>query len=153
MAKARGVTFVDLFTPSTQLYASVAAPLTIQGIHLNSEGNRRISQVIDRALFGAPPAYQPALLERLRQAVVDKDFHWFNRYRTTDGFATYGDRAFLTFLRGNPRNVNAAAGGEGGQGRRPADQLRGAAARDLDAGRDDRQPRSADLGRRRAGRM
>src|SRR6185436_2147739 len=87
--------------------ASVAPPLTIQGIHLNSEGNRRISQVIDQALFGKAPAYEPAFLERVRQAVMDKDFHWFNRYRTTDGFATFGDRAFLTFLRGNPRNVNA----------------------------------------------
>jgi glucose/arabinose dehydrogenase len=38
---------------------------------------------------------------------VDKSFHWFNRYRATDGFATYGDRAFLTFIRGNPRNVDA----------------------------------------------
>src|SRR5688500_10433862 len=107
VAKARGVTFVDLFTPSARLYAAVAAPLTIQGIHLNSEGNRRIAEVIDRALFGAGPAHDPAYLERLRQAVVDKDFYWFNRYRTTDGFATYGDRAFLTFIRGNPRNVDA----------------------------------------------
>ena len=106
VAKARGVTFVDLFAPSTQLYASTKAPLTTQGIHLNAEGNRLISQVIDRALFGDPPASQPAQLERLRQAVVDKDFYWYNRYRTTDGFATYGDRAFLTFIRGNPRNVN-----------------------------------------------
>jgi glucose/arabinose dehydrogenase len=108
------VTFVDLFTPSAQLYASASTPLTIQGIHLNSEGNRQISQIIDRALFGEPPAYEPSYLERLRQAVKDKDFYWFNRYRTTDGFATYGDRAFLTFLRGNPRNVNpeqAAAAG------------------------------------------
>ena len=43
----------------------------------------------------------------MRQAVKDKDFYWFNRYRTTDGFATFGDRAFLTFLKGNPRNANA----------------------------------------------
>ena len=105
-AKARGVTFVDLFAPSAQLYASVPEPLTIQGIHLNSEGNRRIAQVIDRALFGDAPAQEPAYLERIRQAVVDKDFHWFSRYRTTDGFATFGDRAFLTFLKGNPRNVD-----------------------------------------------
>ena len=107
VAKARGATFVDLFTPSTQLYAATATPLTMQGVHLTSEGNRQISQVIDRALFGDPRPSQPAYLERLRQAVVDKDFHWFNRYRTTDGFATFGDRAFLTFLKGNPRNVNA----------------------------------------------
>jgi glucose/arabinose dehydrogenase len=38
---------------------------------------------------------------------VDKDFYWFHRYRVTDGFSTYGDRAFLTFVRGTPRNVNA----------------------------------------------
>jgi glucose/arabinose dehydrogenase len=107
VAKTAGVTFVDLFTPSKELYASIAAPLTIQGIHLNAEGNRRISQVIDRALFGDPPPYQQALLERVRTAVREKDFYWFNRYRTTDGFATFGDRAFLTFIKGNPRNVNA----------------------------------------------
>jgi hypothetical protein len=107
VAKEKGVTFVDLFAPSKQLYASNTAPLTIQGIHLNPEGNRLISRVIDRALFGATPAHQAALLERVRQAVKEKDFYWFNRYRTTDGFATFGDRAFLTFLKGNPRNVNA----------------------------------------------
>ena len=50
---------------------------------------------------------QDAYLSRLRQAVVDKDFHWFNRYRVTDGYSTYGDRAFLNFVRGTPSNVNA----------------------------------------------
>ena len=39
-------------------------------------------------------------LEPLRKAVVDKDFYWFNRYRVTDGFSTYGDRAFLKFSEG-----------------------------------------------------
>ncbi len=107
VAKAHGVTFVDLFAPSRQLYAASKAPLTIQGIHLNAEGNRQVAQVIDRALFGDPPRHQDAYLSRLRQAVVDKDFHWFNRYRVTDGYSTYGDRAFLNFVRGTPSNVNA----------------------------------------------
>ena len=114
VAKARGVTFVDLFGPSVQLYGAAAAPLTIQGIHLNGEGNRRIAGVIDRALFGEPRSYEPAYLERLRQAVVDKDSYWFNRYRTTDGYATYGERAFLTFIKGNPRNVDADAAAKAG---------------------------------------
>ena len=100
------VTFVDLFAPSLKLYSEHKAPLTIQGIHLNSEGNRRISEVIDRALFGAPGTYQEAYLKRLREAVADKNFYWFERYRTPNGYSTYGDRAFLTFVRGNPRNVN-----------------------------------------------
>jgi glucose/arabinose dehydrogenase len=106
VATAEGVTFVDLFKPSADLYASTKAPLTIQGIHLNAEGDRLIAQVIDRSLFGAPKTYPADYLEQLRQAVIDKDFHWFSHYRVTDGFATYGDRAFLTFIRGNPRDVN-----------------------------------------------
>jgi glucose/arabinose dehydrogenase len=107
VAAAKNVTFVDLFAPSLKLYTENKAPLTIQGIHLNGEGNRLIAQVIDRALFGDTPKYSEALLTRLRQAVVDKDFYWFHRYRVTDGYSTYGDRAFLTFVRGTPRNVNA----------------------------------------------
>jgi hypothetical protein len=107
VAKTNNVTFVDLFAPMQQQYATEKAPLTMNGVHLNTEGNRRLAQVIDRALFGDVPKYEESYLSRLREAVVDKSFHWFNRYRATDGFATYGDRAFLTFIRGNPRNVDA----------------------------------------------
>jgi glucose/arabinose dehydrogenase len=106
IAQASGVTFVDLFAPSAKLYAETKAPLTINGVHLNAEGDRQIAQVIDRALFGEPVKVADAQLARLREAVVDKNMHWFHRYRVTDGFATFGDRAFLTFVRGNPRNVS-----------------------------------------------
>jgi glucose/arabinose dehydrogenase len=106
VAKAKGVTFVDLFNPSLRLYAASKAPLTMQGIHLNAEGNRQMAQVIDQALFGDPLKHSDAYLAGLRQAVMDKDFYWFHRYRVTDGYSTYGDRAFLTFVRGMPRNVN-----------------------------------------------
>ena len=106
VSASHGVTFVDLFTPSRDLYEKSKAPLTMQGIHLNAEGNRQVAQVIDRALFGAAPRVQDTLLSRVRQAVVDKNFYWFHRYRVTDGYSTFGDRAFLTFARGNVRNVN-----------------------------------------------
>ncbi len=104
-AQAHGVAFVDLFTPSRELYAKARTPLTINGIHLNEQGNRRIAEAIDRALFGEPLAHADAHLARLRQAVIEKDYYWFNRYRVTDGYSTYGDRAFLNFVRGIPANV------------------------------------------------
>jgi glucose/arabinose dehydrogenase len=107
VARSQAVGFVDLFGPTRELYAASKAPLTIQGVHLNSEGNRQVAQVIDKALFGGSPSYDEAFLARLREAVVDKSLTWFQRYRVTDGYATYGDRAFLTFLKGNPRNVDA----------------------------------------------
>src|SRR5215212_773652 len=83
VAAARSVRFVDLFTPTRALYAAAKTPLTINGVHPNADGNRRIAETIDRALFGAAAAPKEAYLTTLRQAVVDKNFYWFNRYRTT----------------------------------------------------------------------
>lgn len=106
-ARSAGVTFVDLFEASLGLYKASAVPLTTNGVHLNAAGNRALAVIIDDHLFGTPsPQRDPAFLERLRQAVVDRNFYWFQRYRVTDGYSTYGDRAFLTFVRGNPRNVD-----------------------------------------------
>ncbi|MCH5373161.1 MAG: dehydrogenase, partial [Planctomycetes bacterium] len=39
-------------------------------------------------------------MERLRQAVLDKNFYWFHRYRTTDGYSIYGGRSGLRFVDG-----------------------------------------------------
>ena len=106
VAAAHGIIFVDLFTPTRRLYDESEAPLTMQGVHLNEEGNRRVAEVIERALFGDAPSRPAEYLARLRDAVVEKNFYWFNRYRVTDGYSTYGDRAFLNFIRGTPANVS-----------------------------------------------
>ena len=98
VAAAQKVPFVDLYQPSLKLYEQ-QEPLTINGIHLNELGNRHIASVIDAALFGRRQV-DPAELEDLRTAVRDKNWHWFHRYRVTDGYSTYGDRAFLRFTDG-----------------------------------------------------
>lgn len=108
VAQAKGIRFVDLFAASQALYAAATTPLTINGVHLNAEGNRRLAEFIDRDLAGAPGRYDAAFLEHVRQAVLDKNLDWFKRYRTTDGYNTFGDRAFLNFIRTNPRNVDDA---------------------------------------------
>jgi len=100
VAAANGVLFVDLFTPSLELYRTANEPLTINGIHLNEQGDRLVASASDRALFGGQPSIRrdPAQLARLRQAVLDKNFHWFHGYRTTDGYSIYGGRADLKFV-------------------------------------------------------
>jgi putative heme-binding domain-containing protein len=105
LAKANGVPFVDLFGPTAKLYAASPRPLTINGVHLTEEGNRKLAEAVEQALFGAAPARETAALERLRQAVLDKNFNWFHRYRTTDGYSTYGGRADLRFVDGQTNRV------------------------------------------------
>ncbi|MEX0977846.1 MAG: hypothetical protein WDZ48_03285, partial [Pirellulales bacterium] len=96
-----GVPFVDLFHASQDMYGTSDQPFSINGVHLNDHGDRQLAQVIDTALFGkSAAALDPAALGKIRQAVVDKNFHWFSRYRTTDGYSIFGGRADLKFVDG-----------------------------------------------------
>lgn len=107
VAAANNVVSVDLFQPTRSLYEKLAQPATINGVHLNAQGNHQLAQVIDAALFAGDPAPRrdPELLERIRQAVLDKNFYWFNRYRTVDGYSIFGGRADLRFVGGQTNRV------------------------------------------------
>ena len=98
VAAQRGVLFVDLYQPSAELYRNADRPLTFNGVHLNAGGDEQVARLIDRLLFGKAAPVTPDVLEKLRLAVVDKDFTWFERYRTTDGYSIFGGRADLKFV-------------------------------------------------------
>jgi hypothetical protein len=110
VAKSHGVLFVDLFAPTLGLYASSRNPLTINGIHLNEYGDELVSAAIEDALFPDGPRIKrdAAALARLRTAINDKNSYWFRRYRATDGYSTFGDRAFLRFTDGRQLRGGAA---------------------------------------------
>ena len=42
-------------------------------------------------------------LQKVRAAVLERNFHWFNRYRTVDGYSIYGGRASLKFEEYDPQ--------------------------------------------------
>ena len=98
VANEKGVEFVDLFTLSQELYEGSEKPLTINGIHLTSEGNQLLAQGIYRNLFGKAPKVGKRKLGRIRDAVLNKNWHWYNRYRATDGNDVWGGRSGLAFV-------------------------------------------------------
>ena len=97
-AKAAGVGFVDLFHPSLDIFNASKSPLTINGVHLTEEGNRRIAEVIATALVGQP-IDSSVPMSQLRAAVIDKEYHWNNRYRARDGNDVWGGRSTLAFTK------------------------------------------------------
>ena len=110
VAKDKKLEYVDLFAASQKLYkenqssgGSSGDPsnshtgLTINGIHLTDEGNNHIAQVIHKALFGKDAPLKHSNLEQTKKAVLDKNWHWFNRYRATDGNDVWGGRSGLRF--------------------------------------------------------
>ena len=96
---AKDVLFVDLFTPTQKLYVAADKPLTMNGIHLLDNGDRAVASVIVKALFGVEKVQKDEKeLERLRQAILDKNYHWFSRYRVVDGYNVFGGRSKLAWF-------------------------------------------------------
>lgn len=97
-----GVTFVDLFAPSQELFSEAARtgqPLTINGVHLNETGDAKLAAKVFPSLFGesAPDLNSPAVAQ-LRAAINAKNEMWHSRYRTVDGYNIYGDRSKIAYV-------------------------------------------------------
>jgi len=97
VANEKNVPFVDLYAATQKLYEETNENLTINGIHPNSAGNRAIAKVIVEALGGDTDAPEDRLAA-IREAVLDKNWCWFNRYRATNGNDIWGTRAGLKFV-------------------------------------------------------
>ena len=97
-ADACDATFVDLYTPTLESYESTDHQLTLNGIHLNANGYRRLADVIAQELVGRPATGDS--LSMVYAAVKDKNWHWHNRYRATDGNDIWGSRSTLSFVDG-----------------------------------------------------
>lgn len=95
VAAANNVLFVDLFTPTQKAYGK--APLTLNGLYQNSDGDKAIAEAAFKAITGKDA---PKVSEKLRKAVVDKNWEWHQRYRTVDGYNVYGGRSGLAYAAG-----------------------------------------------------
>jgi lysophospholipase L1-like esterase len=107
VAKANEVRFVDLFQYTAGLYKNARTkpiPVTLNGVHLTETGDRVVGQHIVNNLFGPEKASNDLgafrKIAALRAAVLDKNRHFYQRYRATDGYSTFGGRAWLKFTNG-----------------------------------------------------
>lgn len=90
VAKANGVLFVDVFTPSKKWYAS-GERLTRDGALLNDAGYRKLAPGLTKALFGKNSAGK-GKREAVHAAVTEKNFMWLNDFKVPNGVHVYGRR-------------------------------------------------------------
>ncbi|MCG8586902.1 MAG: SGNH/GDSL hydrolase family protein, partial [Pirellulales bacterium] len=98
-AKESGVKFVDLFSPTFQLFESSPERYTLNGCHLNAAGYRKLADIISKALLGKTVAAD-AKLDAIYDAIAEKNWTWHNRFRATDGNDVWGGRSGLRFVNG-----------------------------------------------------
>ena len=91
--------FVDLYTPTLKLFNESKEQYTLNGIHLNGKGYEKLAGIISQALLDKP-APSSDQLSSIYSAVEDKNWHWHNRYRATDGNDIWGSRSGLSFVDG-----------------------------------------------------
>ena len=95
VAEEFDIVFVDLFHITEELYSKASSPFTINGVHLSEYGNQQVAMAIAENLFGGIPRRNRSRVDAIREAVLDKNWHWHNRYRATSGNDVWGGRAEL----------------------------------------------------------
>jgi len=92
VAKKTDVGFINVFRPTkTRFGQKERSRLTLNGAHLNDAGYEFLSTLL---IDGLVDHGQETWITHkgLRDAVADKSFHWWHRYRAVNGYSIYGSR-------------------------------------------------------------
>lgn len=106
VAEAHDIYYVDLHGLSQAVYelearnSNFPGPKTIDGIHMNRRGSALVAVALAQAFGVTRFTKKHEAKDQIVALVQDKNLHWFNRYRATDGYSVHGDRAFLKFIDG-----------------------------------------------------
>jgi mono/diheme cytochrome c family protein/glucose/arabinose dehydrogenase len=92
VAKKYNLTFIDLFTPTKELYAKAKEPLTTSGFIPNDAGYKEIADILATGLYGYHSRDSKADPEKVHEAVKQKDWFWTNDYNILNGVHTHGRR-------------------------------------------------------------
>ncbi len=97
VAAAAGVAFVDLFTPTRRIMEAGGPPLTINGIHVNEDGDRLVARLLLEGLgladrLRTANAGEVKRLDTLRETIRDKNEQFFHRYRPVNAEYVVGRR-------------------------------------------------------------
>ena len=99
VALSKDCYFIDLFEPTVSFYEEEEASLSLNGVHLNSTGNQRVAEYIVSELTRMPVTVSVDM-EPIRESVLDKNLHCFNRYRAADGNNIWGERSLMEYTDG-----------------------------------------------------
>jgi len=92
VATAHDLTFIDVFSPTKQLYVTEPAPLTSNGFALNDAGYRHLASLLADGLYLNTSRTSKTDPPLVYASVAEKNWCWFNDYNILNGVHTHGQR-------------------------------------------------------------
>jgi len=92
VAKKHGLTFIDLFSPTNELYTKSDRPMTTGGFVPNEDGYKVVSELLATGIYGHQSRVSKADPELVNAAVKQKDYFWNSDYNLVNGVHAYGQR-------------------------------------------------------------
>jgi mono/diheme cytochrome c family protein/glucose/arabinose dehydrogenase len=92
VAKKRSLTFIDLFTPTQELYAKAKVPFTTSGFIPTEAGYQQLATILADGVYGPQPLSSKADPAKVLTAVKQKNWFWQHDYHITNGVHSHGGR-------------------------------------------------------------
>ena len=92
VAKKHSLTFIDLFTPTLELFAKAGGPFTTSGFIPTEACYQKLSGLIANGIYGQQTARSKADPVKVHAAVKQKNWFWQNDYQITNGVHSHGRR-------------------------------------------------------------
>ena len=92
VAKKHGLTFIDLFHPTLELYAKAKVPFTSSGFIPTEAGYQQLAVILANGIYGPPTLRSKADPAKVYAAVQQKNWLWKNDYCIVNGVHSYGGR-------------------------------------------------------------
>ncbi|MBK1877652.1 hypothetical protein JIN87_12310 [Pelagicoccus mobilis] len=94
VAAEKGILFLDLFSPTSELFANSSEQLTVNGAHLNDAGYQQLAPILADLLFpnSSKSQYPEPITQNLADLVRSKSWYWFHDYQMPNGVHAYGRR-------------------------------------------------------------
>lgn len=90
VAAAKGIPFIDVFTPSLE-WMQAASAMTIDGFQLTEEGYKKLCDYLADHIFGTNKSIHTSN-DKILAAVKDKNWYWHNDYKIPNGVHVFGRR-------------------------------------------------------------
>lgn len=91
VAERMDVPFVDVFNPTKKWFEQKEA-LTIDGFQLTDKGYEKFSQLLADKIFGRSQKADESHRERVKAAVLEKNWCWHNDFKIPNGVHVFGRR-------------------------------------------------------------